>query len=882
MDQSVSEDATVHPNEALFDIAQPQAGPSTMSGESSMSISSINNQANPAQDFTTQPEMKHKADNDEGMDSLVGVVIPRTPVAPPSPTPVYGATGGEDDDYLYCCHYKNDKSARTLVINEKPTEPHFVHVQCAAWIPDIDTSQVPFTTSTPKIKAELGTCTFCNARFGFQVHCSHVEDGKQCETTFHPMCAIRYKFVAPPPTFNTKYHQILCPKHASFSSSSSDSLKRRRATESYDAAPLDRADRRQTLPFRGSQSQQPQLQQQRPSFHSDTSAEPIYNRPASSRGGRGASMSASGMTRAKYTPGVRRAGRLPRSLMDDGSEMSSNDDAIANMQAKRGRGRGRGRGRARARGSGRGPGRPRRIMPTDDFEDASGHNASRINSLSSNGDEYDMVIDNGHVDAKYISNHSTSDHGAAIPRDRISTPLENLASLADMALNEHSGGRASLAGQRKASFAYNGQSGSYGQSYRGDEGRNPRTSGSPLLRNDDHAPIRRSTTPLLPSLAHPPPQLTKRPTIRIKPFANPSNTPLNSVRGLPHHPLSAGSHAYVGSSGIGISPSTAEPITTASISPRPFGEQETWIKESHIMLQKQNSMLSEIREMLKSLNSQPELEAKKAMSTISSLSALVSGANSQAPSALAATNGTGYPASKPPSPDISKSSESSNLAQLVSPKASGAGAQFPKPALRIDQLYNKSNTADKLSSATETLPTLANNAPPLTGLQFPKSSLPIQSPDAISVTDGGSESSVPSLTSSKPGLMPRLGLVGDGNGKPETAAPADGKEQQRKANEDSRKLSEVQAEMDDLKTNAMYLIKRLNMPKILLDMLTSPRPESNGDSAAADGKNQAFKSLVADLRQLGTLSKDNLQEYLRVFVRSLDSMEKDAASPNAS
>ncbi|KAJ1878613.1 hypothetical protein LPJ57_003313 [Coemansia sp. RSA 486] len=150
---------------------------------------------------------------------------------------------------LYCCHYKNDKTARTLVVNNGTAEPYFmhVHVQCAAWIPSVDTNHIPFTTSLHRLKACKNKCYFCGSRYGFQVECSHKGSSEGCTNTYHPMCAMRYRFHGPPPIYNIKYTKHLCPRHAS---KKLGQAKRRRASDAGVNVVPKRLNRRQSaLPF---------------------------------------------------------------------------------------------------------------------------------------------------------------------------------------------------------------------------------------------------------------------------------------------------------------------------------------------------------------------------------------------------------------------------------------------------------------------------------------------------------------------------------------------------------------------------------------------------------------------------------------------------------
>ncbi|KAJ2845232.1 hypothetical protein GGI22_006622 [Coemansia erecta] len=229
------------------------------------------------------------------------------------------------------------------------------------------------------------------------------------------------------------------------------------------------------------------------------------------------------------------------------------------------------------------------------------------------------------------------------------------------------------------------------------------------------------------------------------------------------------------------------------------------------------------------------------MSTISSLSALVS-SSAQPPSLFATTNGAGTQtaSSKAPSPDMATIPGSRNGTPVLPQQDTSSPPQFPKPALSVNQLYSKSGASSakegRAAGSSETSSSQASASPANT--QLPKNAV--------------ASSSMPQQSNSN-GLAERYSLL--------------------QTDRASSKLIETQAELDELKTNVMYLIKRVNIAQILLGMLKPPRQDSSAAPADGEGNGAAFTALVEDLKQLGTMSKDNLHEYMRVFVRNLEATD---------
>ncbi|KAJ2664184.1 hypothetical protein IWW48_000953 [Coemansia sp. RSA 1200] len=822
---------------------------------------------------------------------------------PPGDEPWYcdWCTGGSRTTYnkgLYCCHYKNDKSARRLINEAKPNEQQFVHVQCAAWIPDVDTSQIPFITTNPKLRAAFTMCEFCGARFGYQVRCSYVEKGVMCESAFHPMCAIRYRFLAPPPTYNTKFNEVLCPKHISMAKLPVASIvvprkrRRRESTVSKIVPPVEKEDRRQSLPIHMlihptvPDGQEGQAAADKNAVEQNLSP-PSYRNiaPAQSDKHRkemllkGKAVDVPKRHRSKKF----RAGRLPKALTDDASEVSSSDEYLASLMIPTYTRRGRPRVHPIVAGGRFMKARARAEAKASAAAEAEAKARDTNNIVDASDIEEDIIVNEGDLDTNEATLPSKSaNKELETPHKDKQNALDELAIMADLAdkiAQVDSDKSNSDTESERMIGKSNGQTDTPHPATRSKtaKSKQPVPTESPVMQVDSRLISSPSANNLHPPMPHQPEQIsTRRPTIRVKPFAGSYPSVISNVRGSTYYPLSAGSRMSGGINGYaGMSTTTAEPPSTASNTARLSEEQETWIKESHSMLRKQNSILSEIQKALKDMNSQPTREARKAMSTISSLSALVNSTSAQqAPSTFAVSNGTGnnFAASRPPSPDIAKAAgngfSTSAIPQLDS------SPQLPRPALSVNQLYKKgtSVSAEGNSGSSETSGSLGSASPE--NPQLPKHA-------------AGSLASLPNnIGAAETGVG--LGLSTDSHTKTPLSTQTE--------KENGKKLAETQEELDELKNNMMYVIKRVNMAQTLLDMLTKPQKDSQAvtasagsastgsasagsasdasASAADDNVNSpAFKMLVGDLKQLGALSKDNIREYMKVFVRSLEANE---------
>ncbi|KAJ2520347.1 hypothetical protein H4217_002113 [Coemansia sp. RSA 1939] len=788
----------------------------------------------------------------------------------------------------------NDKSARRLVNEAKPNEQQFVHVQCAAWIPDVDTSQIPFITTNPKLRAAFTMCEFCGARFGYQVRCSYIENGVMCESAFHPMCAIRYKFLAPPPTYNTKFKEVLCPKHISMAKLPVASIvvprkrRRRESTVPKIAPPVEKEDRRQSLPIHmlihptvlAEQEGQAAADKNAveknlppPSFRNIAPAQSDKHRKDMLLKGKAFDVP------KRHRFKKLRAGRLPNTLTDDASELSSGDEYLASLMVPSYTRRGRPRVHPIVAG-GRFMKERARAEAKAKARAAAEAKAKKSSNIVDDSDiEEDIIVDEGDLDTNETTSRSKSANKelGSLLKDK-QNALDELAIMADLADKiaqiDSAESNSDTESERMVDKS-NGQKDTPRPTTRSKtaKSRQPVPTQLPAMQAGPRLVSSPSANHLHPPpMPHQPEQMSaRRPTIRVRPFTGSYPSVISNVRGSAYYPLSAGSRTSGGINGYGgMSTTTAEPPSTASNTARLSEEQETWIKESHSMLRKQNSILGEIQRALKDMNSQPTRDARKAMSTISSLSALVNSTSAQqAPSAFAVSNGMGnnFATSRPPSPDIAKAA-GNGFGTSVTPQLNSS-PQLPRPALSVNQLYKKgtSVSAEGNSGSSETSGSLGSASP--ANLQLPKHA-------------AGSLATLPnSVATAETGVG--LGLSTDSHTKTPLSAQVD------RGND--RKLAETQEELDELKSNMMYVIKRVNMAQTLLDMLTKPQKDSQivtasaasasdasaspaAAGAADDNVNSpAFKMLVGDLKQLGALSKDNIREYMKVFVRSLEANE---------
>ncbi|KAJ2879432.1 hypothetical protein FB639_003087, partial [Coemansia asiatica] len=824
---------------------------------------------------------------------------------------------------LYCCHYKNDKTARTLVINNGSAEPYFmhVHVQCAAWIPTIDTNHIPFTTSLHRLKACKNKCYFCGSRYGFQVDCSHKSGDGGCPNTYHPMCAMRYKFLSPPPAYNVKYTRHYCPRHAS--KKPAVLVKRRRASDATANVEPKRVTRRQSAlpPFPSPADRSEMMDVVSPS-------------PLSANGFKRPETSKETSVSAESVPEQHRVGRQPDELNDEMTDeagtpqLKKNGQSTGNLSSSKPRFRsarrvGRPRGRSRAPGRQLFYDQVLNMLESEmkdsnsvgyDYEDnGEGEIDEEGNEmifhdddyehhmLSSNGDyvEEEEVVGSGNVvgsGGAGSGSHARNASGSTgtLGQQPVASPLENKTSGSAQGKritlkfnntkpwqhsksNSNSNSNSSIsetidgpiasatslskqsnvadaAGKRfrdskvHASFtqnrAQNAKTVSEGlsTSSKGQLSEDQSQEQQQQQQKQDQDKDKRSQE----KQQSPVPQ-GKRPLIRVRPFAigSGSGTPQSGTGGI-NYPLSAGTK--FGPSLFALE--TSQKAAAAAVV-KLSQEQERQIKESHEMLSRQNELLESMNKMLKDLysgTSKQTQETQQALSKISSLSALVS--NSQSNGAAGSLNENGI-ANKNGTVVALPNSNSTRLAKQLSLGAAASTTSM-EIAGTVPQRHFSTAAELQLPRSSEPSPKLNADA-----RSAQTRGLLVEMPSFGGLASRVSEGSA--LSNAKPYLEPN------------TSESQQKQEQQK------------QQEMDEMKDNIIYLIKAVNMPQILDDML-SPKAESTSPASASGSKSSAeaatptsepktsyhqLKAMLADLRQIGVISKDNVHEHLKMLANSI-------------
>ncbi|KAJ2581663.1 hypothetical protein GGH95_001958, partial [Coemansia sp. RSA 1836] len=855
---------------------------------------------------------------------------------------------------LYCCHYKSDKAARTLSIIGKENESHYIHIQCAAWNPDIDTSHLPFTTTLRKVKASWNVCCFCLGRFGYQLHCAHVEDGVPCDYSFHPMCAFRHGFLPSAADYNAKYNICYCPTHAS-DANTALSAESRRIAASHEEELASSLSRRRTLPSytpTDVSSAAPTSDTKSESVRLSTVQEwPTRGSYRTSRLGRRSSR-----PEPQSATTTRRAGRLPFSLNDDASDATRSEVSPitpTTVAAKR-------RGRP-----------PRESQPTD-IDGSTGVGEKRRARASTNTTvadidltEEESVIGSGFVRGT-SSTHSSSRRGSLVREANAKSPksskvpsrapsvergdqLTSVGPKLKLSLGRIAKTTEAGAVQTSSSVAASGSTGK----------------GAPL-------PTARPTiTPLPPvSSTNAPPILqasgssdqlspyaafVKRPNIRIKPFSQASSM-------SPIAATTPGAYPHLAAS-RGYGPLTPSADSHAKLTPtfELSSDQANMLKESHSMLQKQNEMLSSICDMVKGLSINPAQKAQEAMGAISSLSALVSGGT-----APYVTPGNGLLAPSASGPSLLTLPQQQNMPhnQYVSPAQPQLPVQTRPPAsdaLSTQPIPAQPSHARPLVQMTAPLHTPSfptSQAPPtsmpLFGTPSVESSprlpanrhhgfkpiMPSQGPREIapwtgapanmpvakkrrtsssnehraSEHRGNGSGPLPSVNSrcsysgSSPSLSPMNQPMSPGDTSrnrhseatldlvknPLAIIPGSPRQPFMRSTcvqagptmlDYANPIVDMDMEMDELKENIIYLIQRLNVPQILLDMLETQSASLNAANEASACNNgqidseeckRASNFLVSELKALGKLTTYNVTDCVRLLVDSLQAMKRSS------
>ncbi|KAJ2396082.1 hypothetical protein GGI05_001292 [Coemansia sp. RSA 2603] len=671
---------------------------------------------------------------------------------------------------------------------------------------------------------------------------------------------MRYKFLEPPTTYNVKYTTHVCPEHTR--EKLENGPKRRRASDVGTSLLVKRATRRQSaLPFsslRGASRSLLDSQSPSPSMPDDHQSQSKRRavQPSESMDDEAVDSGTSPMQDGSYTPssggldGSRRKNIRKKRRFRHGSSNPERqeyyDRTIVKVHNELGR-------------------LKNGQIPDDDQNDY----GSSINFGSHASDQEDEIIGSGSVaavrngakaDTRSLS--STTSAVAAVnagtgassgnKREKRKLTLR----LGGIDAERNSGNSSDETIDEPIVSGSRGKNADHGRTNTDSAHQNTLRS-SPVSTQSPHQPPR--NLPAAPQdqasasqnhqshseKSNPPAlQQNKRSVLRVRAFKEVSKTP-PSGPGAGGFPLSAGPRANPPLSALEHS----QRIAAASVSMPE--EQVKMIKETHEMMKAQNDMLKSVHSMIKDLAVNPSRHAQQALSTISNLSALVSngvnGDSADASDSVVVAN---------PGPSSAKDNNGANTGIGISGTngvlALPSGTALPKPAPELISNGSAAPSAPKpFSIATE--------------LQLPKSAA--ASPKLPPIN---------AFASGKPQLGPSMlrGVAQTPSQSPARTPVA------------SRPLSAdpglEDGELEEMKDNIIYLIKAVNIPQILSDMISNtadPTMSSNSGgsrpvsptSSASDSKPlpPQLKAMVANLRPIGALSKDNVHEYLKVLVNSM-------------
>ncbi|KAJ2414560.1 hypothetical protein GGI10_002305 [Coemansia sp. RSA 2530] len=555
---------------------------------------------------------------------------------PPGDEPWYcdWCAGGNKTHFgkqLYCCHYKSDKATRFLNVVGKEGEQHYVHIQCAAWNPDIDTSHLPFTTTLRKVKASWSKCILCSGRFGYQLHCAHVENGNPCQAAFHPMCAFRHGFLPPPSDYQAKYEICYCPDHAADSevtASAKDGADPSAEDDHVATSNEDQLARRRTLPSYFSTGARPNSDAQRENVRLSTAQEwPTKRRYRTSR-----LDSREPPPSKPPASAVGVVGHLPPSLDDDVSDATRSAVSLSGTAA------------TSTTPDRRNRGRPRRRQSSMDVDSNSEAATSRKTSVSISiptssvieGEE--SVTGSDRVDAPPTR---SSSHRRSLTRDANSDAQGNSTLRSGAPSIEKGSQKSPVTPKLKLSLSRAAEAAGPSNKQPGAseaandfvaKGAQPASAGAatvplPVVVGSVAAQLPSAGTPSAQSASllnssgdqiSPYAAFAKRPNIRIKPFSQASSMSPTSGVSPGTHPYSAGNRGYtslLAPAGLHARPSPAAALSD---------DQATMLKESHFMLQKYGDMLGDMSNMIRGISIMPAPRTYEPMNVASSMSAPVS------------------------------------------------------------------------------------------------------------------------------------------------------------------------------------------------------------------------------------------------------------------
>ncbi|KAJ2344076.1 hypothetical protein GGH91_002994, partial [Coemansia sp. RSA 2671] len=519
---------------------------------------------------------------------------------------------GDDDGYLLygiqrisqpshkretcaVCHTGHSGPGNFIVICEGKCELSF-HQKCYG-IADIPPGDEPW---------------YCDCgRFGYQLHCAHVENGNPCQAAFHPMCAFRHGFLPPPSDYQAKYEICYCPDHAADSevtASAKDGADPSAEDDHVATSNEDQLARRRTLPSYFSTGARPNSDAQRENVRLSTAQEwPTKRRYRTSR-----LDSREPPPSKPPASAVGVVGHLPPSLDDDVSDTTRSAVSLSGTAA------------TSTTPDRRNRGRPRRRQSSMDVDSNSEAATSRKTSVSISiptssvieGEE--SVTGSDRVDAPPTR---SSSHRRSLTRDANSDAQGNSTLRSGAPSIEKGSQKSPVTPKLKLSLSRAAEAAGPSNKQPGAseaandfvaKGAQPASAGAATVP----LPVVGSVAAQLPSAGalsaqsasllnsnsdqiSPYAAFVKRPNIRIKPFSQASSMSPTSGVSPGTHPYSAGNRGYtslLAPAGLHARPSPAAALSD---------DQATMLKESHFMLQKYGDMLGDMSNMIRGISIMP-------------------------------------------------------------------------------------------------------------------------------------------------------------------------------------------------------------------------------------------------------------------------------------